>query len=540
MSSFTDLVRSRRENGQGVSNSLTESLREVVKEFLDPRKFLNQSGILTALFPQLKSYKAKMAKELKSGSNRSTGDSFSSTDLYILETNTIDTVKYTSAIPKMYNEFVSISKNISKLVRLEEGTYREESTQRWFEKESADESKYEEQFKIKKEDQEVKKTENKIKSITSMILMTGVALSLASLSSKANAMVNRKPSVGGGKSFNELNKDQQEGLLTAQYGFESGGKETSRATRLNNPGAMMYADWMSKYGATKDEDGFARFPTMEQGRDAQRQWWLNHGDMPIGDALRTYAPAASENEYQNYQSKLEKGAGTSFAASTKGPEASSASTSPTKFAETMVGKGELSDRSELRNYLGGVDPASEAWCATFVNASLDKSNIKGTGSAVATSFLNWGESVGVGDVKRDDVIVESRGRNPGQTGGHVGLATGRVKGNLIEMLSGNYKNGVGLKWVQSNQVQIRRARQQNGLPPSNQLAQAENSLKKVNQTNQLNENSVDVSGLEGSVMNGYDVVVHQNNTTVQSTKVVKQSGKNGNDLGYNFILGQMM
>lgn len=92
-----------------------------------------------------------------------------------------------------------------------------------------------------------------------------------------------------------------------------------------------------------------------------------------------------------------------------------------------------------------------------MNASLSKAGIRGSGSLMANSFRNWGLPVAPGDVHKGDVMVVLGGR-------HVGMATGRVSGHLIEMLSGNTggKRGdrtVGTGWYDDRSAVIRRALQ---------------------------------------------------------------------------------
>ena len=59
--SLTDIVKSRREAGEGVFSSLGGAAKERLKEKLDWRRALPQGGLLTALFPKLKAYKAQRA-----------------------------------------------------------------------------------------------------------------------------------------------------------------------------------------------------------------------------------------------------------------------------------------------------------------------------------------------------------------------------------------------------------------------------------------------------------------------------------------------
>lgn len=100
------------------------------------------------------------------------------------------------------------------------------------------------------------------------------------------------------------------------------------------------------------------------------------------------------------------------------------------------------------------------WCADFVNGALASANIKGIQGSIATSFRKWGIPVTDG-VKAGDVVVTHRGLAAGQTGGHVGLATGntRMKNGRLqyETISGNYSKKVGTGWEYQDRVEVRRA-----------------------------------------------------------------------------------
>jgi hypothetical protein len=59
--SLTDIIKSRREAGEGVFSSLGGAAKERLKEKLDFKRILPQGGLLTALFPKLRAYKAQKA-----------------------------------------------------------------------------------------------------------------------------------------------------------------------------------------------------------------------------------------------------------------------------------------------------------------------------------------------------------------------------------------------------------------------------------------------------------------------------------------------
>ena len=137
----------------------------------------------------------------------------------------------------------------------------------------------------------------------------------------------------------------------------------------------------------------------------------------------------------------------------------------------MRGMHERINQKDIQQYLvkggAGMDPAKIAWCAAFVNATLQQAGQRGSGSAVATSFMNWGKPVQTEPIK-GDVMVLSKGKAPGQIGGHVGMSTGRVRqgpnGYEFEMISGNTGRGadrVDLSWEPAQSVTVRRGTEVN-------------------------------------------------------------------------------
>ncbi|RWP05103.1 TIGR02594 family protein [Mesorhizobium sp.] len=113
------------------------------------------------------------------------------------------------------------------------------------------------------------------------------------------------------------------------------------------------------------------------------------------------------------------------------------------MARTVLGKTEGADRAALMDYLttGGVnlDPATTAWCAAFVNASLKKAGMEGTGSNMARSFLEWGQAVK--DPQPGDVAVYPRGKDP--RFGHVGFVEAvDPKTDMVSVLGGNQSDSV--------------------------------------------------------------------------------------------------
>lgn len=101
--------------------------------------------------------------------------------------------------------------------------------------------------------------------------------------------------------------------------------------------------------------------------------------------------------------------------------------------------------AELRDYLttGGqnLDPATTAWCAAFVNATLSKSGMQGTGALNARSYLDWGQPVD--QPQRGDVAVFSRG-DPNGWQGHVGFFDSFGPDGKVNVLGGNQGDRVSI------------------------------------------------------------------------------------------------
>lgn len=111
---------------------------------------------------------------------------------------------------------------------------------------------------------------------------------------------------------------------------------------------------------------------------------------------------------------------------------------PLDLAAKHLGMNETDQRAALTEYLsnGGarLDPAVTAWCAAYVNATLQQSGYQGTGSNLARDFLKWGEAVDT--PQRGDIAVFSRG-DPNGPYGHVGFFDGYNEDGTIRILGGN-------------------------------------------------------------------------------------------------------
>lgn len=78
-----------------------------------------------------------------------------------------------------------------------------------------------------------------------------------------------------------------------------------------------------------------------------------------------------------------------------------------------------------------------AWCSSFVNWTMAQAGIRGTDSAAARSWLNWGQAVPINaaSVRPGDVIVFPRGNNPAQ--GHVAIVSEVLDDGRVRVVGGN-------------------------------------------------------------------------------------------------------
>jgi uncharacterized protein (TIGR02594 family) len=122
---------------------------------------------------------------------------------------------------------------------------------------------------------------------------------------------------------------------------------------------------------------------------------------------------------------------------------------------------ERSDRAELTEFMD-VDPVRTEWCAAFMNAVLEKSNIPSLNTIghkyplTARGFLDWGTEVEY--PLPGDLVIFPRGNQGWQ--GHVGIF---LEVRIINdkkyfmILGGNQDNSVSIKpYLASSAISIRR------------------------------------------------------------------------------------
>ena len=144
---LTEIVASRRSQGGGVAGALVGGIKERLKEKFDPRQLINQKGLLTALFPGLKTYQAKTAAtEISKSSMQAASFDEIKPILETISFNTKMTAKNTMVLPALHRDVNVIRQNIVKLVKLKTGDARTKADM-YFVKAKEREDKYERELK---------------------------------------------------------------------------------------------------------------------------------------------------------------------------------------------------------------------------------------------------------------------------------------------------------------------------------------------------------------------------------------------------------
>ena len=108
--SIADIVKSRRESGEGIASSLGGALKEKIKEKLDWKRALPQGGLLTALFPKLTAYKAQKS------------NSPTSKVVKLISSNLASVAKSSSKIKSIAKNISAMKKEVNKFAKLENVT----------------------------------------------------------------------------------------------------------------------------------------------------------------------------------------------------------------------------------------------------------------------------------------------------------------------------------------------------------------------------------------------------------------------------------
>ena len=226
---------------------------------------------------------------------------------------------------------------------------------------------------------------------------------------------------------------------------------------------VLSGDYGERAAANLDErDRLAANPPAEA--PDTRRWWERFYKPGPGllDAPATAKPVFPGGSYRD---------GPGAAPSGPAPNAAAGEKAAFETAQQHAGEGPAQVNAFLRQGGTGIDAAVNAWCAAFVNSSLKSAGLEGSHSQVATSFLNWGKAIDAKDAAEGDVLVQARGHRAGETGGHVGFATGehrtdpRTGHEQLRLFSGNYGNRVSYSWEDADGLAVRRAPEPSGPTP---------------------------------------------------------------------------
>ena len=116
-SRLADIYKSEIKTGGGLSSALGKSMMEKI----DPRQIFDQSGLLTAMFPGLKTYKATKATREKDDDS-SSKQNVSSAALGAILASTNLTAKNTMVLPSMARDMNLMRQNVAKLVKIQGGS----------------------------------------------------------------------------------------------------------------------------------------------------------------------------------------------------------------------------------------------------------------------------------------------------------------------------------------------------------------------------------------------------------------------------------
>ncbi len=265
-------------------------------------------------------------------------------------------------------------------------------------------------------------------------------------------------------------------FLAAQQAQESGAAGTNAVSSVGARGVAQFMPATAReYNVNVNDD---RSSTMGQARYMRVLSDRYHGDMVKATAAYNWGMGNVDNAVKNYGSnwlshapqetqqyvaridgymRQDFGTGLTGAAPGQLPTGAGYGTpnvGPNDagvprhmlIAESMIGANENRHRSQLNDYLAGagvrnsadgrslVDVAQTPWCAGFVDASLRRAGLQGTGSLAADSYNNFGmdtrNDARVGDI----VTVDWNG--DGQTD-HVAFIAGVNRDGSFQILGGN-------------------------------------------------------------------------------------------------------
>jgi len=136
---LAEIYRSEKKTGGGLASSIGKSL----KEKIDPRQMLDQSGLLVSMFPSLKSFNATRGKGVAEKVSSNMGGGIDNSILNALAATSSLTAKNSMSLPMMARDMNLMKLNIFKLVKLQGGSANTTKTDMFWKNAQARESAYE-------------------------------------------------------------------------------------------------------------------------------------------------------------------------------------------------------------------------------------------------------------------------------------------------------------------------------------------------------------------------------------------------------------
>ena len=180
MANLSELISQRRKSSQSRTGAFFGSLKDRLKENIDPRQLINQSGLLTALFPSLKTYKTGVSRQplsstVATNDTRTIQPTQNNIQVKNIEKNTGLFAKNSLYLPDIAREINVSRNNIAKLTKFITGSAPTKADM-YFSKSAEMEKMYESKINKDSESKKVSKVavKGKRKSSFSWIKMFGL------------------------------------------------------------------------------------------------------------------------------------------------------------------------------------------------------------------------------------------------------------------------------------------------------------------------------------------------------------------------------
>lgn len=124
-----------------------------------------------------------------------------------------------------------------------------------------------------------------------------------------------------------------------------------------------------------------------------------------------------------------------------------------QVAQQFAGLNEKADSPVLDSFMmssgtwSRLSAKDTAWCAAFANAAIIQAGGQGTGSNLASSFMDWG--MGTNNPQPGDIVV-LKPQSAGSSG-HVGFLASYGNGK-VQIFGGNQSNGVNVQTYDASEV----------------------------------------------------------------------------------------